>query len=106
MPCWLSLLWVRRLRCWLPRSVFHPFLTHFWFQNGPFSRHVGILHGPKCTTTGSKRPKNACLNIPSGLGTTLEKIIFFAPGTLVDAPTVCAGRAALRLYQVTTSTGV
>ena len=31
-------------------------------------------------------PKNTCLSIPSGLGTTLEKIIFFAPGTLVDPP--------------------
>ena len=28
----------------------------------------------------------ACLSIPSGLGTTLEKIIFFALGTLVDPP--------------------
>ena len=34
--------------------------------------------------TGSKRPKNTCLSISSGLGTTLKKIIFFAPGTLVD----------------------
>ena len=38
-----------------------------------------------------KRPRNTCLSIPSGLGTTLEKMIFFGPGTLVDpllAPTV------------------
>ena len=41
---------------------------------------------PKSATTGSKRPKNTCLSIPSGLGTTLEKINFFAPGTLVDPP--------------------
>ena len=27
-----------------------------------------------------------CPSSPSGLGTTLEKIIFFAPGTLVDPP--------------------
>ena len=66
------------------------FLTHFGPifgpQNGPFSRHFGIFHGPKRATTGSKRPKNTCLSIPSGLGTTLEKIIFFALGTLVDPP--------------------
>ena len=41
---------------------------------------------PKPVATGSKRPKNTCLSIPSGLGTTLEKIIFFALGTLVDPP--------------------
>ena len=34
----------------------------------------------------SERPRNTCLIIPSGLGTSLEKIIFFAPGTLVDPP--------------------
>ena len=42
--------------------------------------------GPKRVTTSSKRAKNTCLSIPSGLGTTLEKIIFFARGTLVDPP--------------------
>ena len=70
----------------LEKHVFDPFLTHFWSQNGSFPRHFGILHGPKRATTGSKRPKNTCLSIPSGLGTTLEKMIFFAPGTLVDPP--------------------
>ena len=72
-------------------AFFDPFSTHFWSQNGPFSRHFGIFHGPKRATTGSKRPKNTCLSIPSGLGTTLEKMIFSAPGTLVDpslAPTM------------------
>ena len=34
--------------------IFDPFLTLFWSQNGPFSRHFGILHGPKRVTTGSK----------------------------------------------------
>ena len=62
------------------------FLTHFWSQNGPFSRHFGIFHGPKHITTGSKRPKNTFLSIPSGLGTTLGKMICFAPGTTVDPP--------------------
>ena len=70
----------------LEKRVFHPFLTHCWSQNGPFSRYFGIFHGPKRATTGSKWPKNTCLSIPSGLGTTLEKIFFFAPGTLVDPP--------------------
>ena len=70
----------------LEKRVSDPFLTHCWSQNGPFSRNLGIFHGPKRATTGSKRPKNTCLSIPRGLGTTLEKINFFAPGTLVDPP--------------------
>ena len=92
----------------LEKRVFDPFLTHIWSQNGRFSRYFGIFHGPKRVTTGSKRAKNTCLSIPSGLGTTLEKKFFFAPGTLVDpplAPTV-RGPAALQLHQVTTGTGV
>ena len=68
------------------------FWTHFWSQNGPFSGHFGIFHGPKRVTTGSKRAKNTCLSMPSGLGTTLEKMIFFAPGTLVDPPLAPAVR--------------
>ena len=74
------------------KRVFDPFLTHFWSQNGPFSRHFGIFHGPKRATTGSKRPKNTCLSIPSGLGTTLGKTIFFAQRTLVDPPLAPAVR--------------
>ena len=70
----------------LEKRVFDPFWTHFWSQNGPRSRHFGIFHGPKRVTTGSKWAKNTCLSIPSGLGTTLEKIFFFALGTLVDPP--------------------
>ena len=70
----------------LEKRVFDPLLTLFWSQKGPFLRHFGIFHGPKRATMGSKRPKNTCLSIPSGLRTTLEKIIFFAPGTLVDPP--------------------
>ena len=70
----------------LEKRVFDPFLPHFLSRNGPFSRHFGILHGPKHATTGSKRPKNTFFSIPSGLGTTLEKMIFFALGTLVDPP--------------------
>ena len=70
----------------LEKRVFDPFLPHFLSKKGPFSRHFGIFHGPKRASTGSKRAKNACLSIPSGLGTTLEKMILFAPGTLVDPP--------------------
>ena len=70
----------------LEKRVFDTFWTHFRSQNGPFLRHFGIFYGPKRVTTGSKRPKNTSLSIPSGLGTTLEKCIFFAPGTLVDPP--------------------
>ena len=73
-------------RSLLNKGFFDPFLSHFWSQNGPFSRHFGIFRGPKRATTGSKRAKNTCLSIPSGLGTTLKKIIFFAPGTPVDPP--------------------
>ena len=76
----------------LGKPLFDPFLKHFWSQNGPFSRHFGIFYGPKRATTGSKRPKNTCLSIPSGLGTTLGKTIFFAPGTLVDPPLAPAVR--------------
>ena len=76
----------------LEKGVFDPFWTHFWSQNGPFSRHFGIFQGPKRVTAGSKRAKNTCLSIPSGLGTTLEKMIFFAPGTLVDPPLAPAVR--------------
>ena len=70
----------------LKKGICDPFLTYCWSQNGPFPRHFGIFQGPKRAATGSKRPKNTCLSIPSGLGTTLEKIIFFALGTLVDPP--------------------
>ena len=74
------------------KRVFDPFSTHFWSGNGPFSTHFGIFHGPKRAPTGSKRAKNTCLSIPSGLGTTLKKIIFFAPGTPVDPPLASAVR--------------
>ena len=76
----------------LEKRVFDPFPTLFWSQNGPFSRHFAIFHGPKRVTTGSKRAKNTCLSIPSGLGTTLEKMIFFALGTSVDPPVAPAVR--------------
>ena len=72
-----------------------------------FSRHFGIFHEPKHVTTGSKWPKNTCLSIASGLGTTLEKIFFlpWRPWWTHRWP-LCVGWPALRLHQVTTGTGV
>ena len=92
----------------LEKRVFDPFLTHCWSQNGPFSRHFGIFHGPKRATTGSKWPKNTCLSIPSGLGTTLEKTFFppWGPWWTHRWPPLCVGWPALRVHQVTTGTGV
>ena len=74
------------------KTHFLPFLTHFWSRNGPFSRHFGIFGAQKPATTGSKRAENTCLSIPSGLGKNLEKMIFFALGTLVDPPLAPAVR--------------
>ena len=70
------------------------FLTHF----GPFSRDFGLFDGTSSVTTGSQRAKSTCLSIPSGLGINLEKMLFFALGTLVDqplAPTVHGGSCPL-----------
>ena len=87
----------------LEKRVFDPFLTHCWSQNGPFSRHLGIFHGSKRTTTGSKRPKNTFLSI-----STLEKIFSSPRGPWWTHrwPPLCVGWPALRLHQVTTGTGV
>ena len=60
----------------LEKHVFDPFLTHFWSQNGPCSRHLRIFQGPKRVTTGSKWAKITCLSIPSGAGALLEKRVF------------------------------
>ena len=99
---------INGLGSFLKKRVFDPFFTQCWSQNGPFSRHFGIFHGPKRATTGSKRPKNTCLSIPSGLGTTLEKKIFspWGPWWTHLWPPLCVGWPALRLHQVTTGTGV
>ena len=42
----------------LEKPIFDPFLTHFLSQSSPFSRHFGILGGPKWATTSSKRAEN------------------------------------------------
>ena len=67
-------------RSFLEKGVFDPFLTHFWSQNVPFSRHFGTLGGPRWATTSSKRAKTTCFGIPRGLESFLEKIFFFPPG--------------------------
>ena len=71
------------------------FLTHFRPIFGPklapFQGILGYSMAQNAPPRAQKRPRKACLSIPSGLGTTLEKIFFFGPGTLVDpllAPTV------------------
>ena len=43
-------------------------------------------HSPHTALPHLVEPPPACLSIPSGLGSTLEKMIFFALGTLVDPP--------------------
>ena len=60
----------------LEKRIFDPFCTHFCSQNGPFSRHFGIFHGPKPVPMGSKWAKNTCLSIPNGSGSLLEKHVF------------------------------
>ena len=47
-------------RSFLEKHIFGPFLTHFLSQNSPFSRHFGILRGPKRATTRSNHAKNTC----------------------------------------------
>ena len=92
----------------LEKRVFDAFLTHFWSENGPFTRHFGIFGGRKRATTGSKQAKDACLSISSGLGTAVEKMIFLPRGPWWTHrwPQLCAGCATLRLHQVTTCTRV
>ena len=51
------------------KGFFDPFLSHFWSQDSPFSRHFQSFRGPKRATTGSERAKNTCFSIPSGLDT-------------------------------------
>ena len=71
------------LGSFLEKHIFDPFLTHFWSQNSPFSRHFGVLGGPQRATMSSKRTKNTCFGIPCGLGSFFKKV-FFCPVDLVD----------------------
>ena len=60
----------------LEKHIFDPFLTDFWSQNSPFSRHFVILEWPKWLAKGSKRAHFTWLCPPNGLGPILEKHIF------------------------------
>ena len=51
------------------------FLTHFWSQNGLFSRHFGIFHGPKRVTTSSKWAENTCLSTVNGPKSLFEALL-------------------------------
>ena len=75
------------LGSFLEKHICDPLLTHLLshscLQNNPFSRHFGILRGPKPATTSSKRAKNTCFGIPCGLGSFLKKVIFCTRCTLL-----------------------
>ena len=60
----------------LQKSIFDPFLTDFWSQNSPFSRHFVTLEWPKWLAMGSKRAHFTCLGTPNGLGSFSAKHIF------------------------------
>ena len=60
----------------LEKPIFDLFLTNFWSQNSPFSRHSVTLEGPKWIAMGSKRAHFTCLCTPNGLGSFLEKHTF------------------------------
>ena len=61
----------------LEKHIFDPFLTHCLSQNNPFSRHFGILGGPKRATTSSKHAKNSCFGIQCGPQSFLKQNSFF-----------------------------
>ena len=67
---------------------FDPFLTHFWSQICPFSGIVGFSVGQTTSPRAQNRAKNTSLSIPSGLGTSLEKIFFCHPRDPALAPTM------------------
>ena len=60
----------------LEKHIFDRFLTDFWSQNSPFSRHFVTLEWPKWLAMGSKKAHFTCLCTPNGLGSFLEKHIF------------------------------
>ena len=60
----------------LKKCAFDPSFTLFCSQNGPFSRHIGIFHGPKPVPMGSKWAKKICLSISVGPGSLLGKHLF------------------------------
>ena len=80
----------------LDKPVFHPFFAHLLSQNGSFSSVFLFFHSPKCITSSSKQVKNSCLSILSGVGSTLETLIFLCPRDPGE-PTVGTPRARARL---------
>ena len=47
-----SLVWARQLESFWDYHGFDPFLSHLWFQIGPFSRPFPPGQGPKLLTMG------------------------------------------------------
>ena len=60
----------------LEKHIFDPFFTYFCSQKGPFSRHIGIFHGPKPVPIGSKCAKTTCFSVQNGQRSLLEKHVF------------------------------
>ena len=60
----------------LEKHNFDPFLTQFWSQNSPFSRHFVTVEWPKWLAMRSKWAHFSCLGTSNGLGSFLEKPIF------------------------------
>ena len=57
----------------LHKHIFDPFLSHFWSQNNPCSRHCVTLEIPKWLAIGSKWAHFPCLGTPNGLESILQK---------------------------------
>ena len=60
----------------LEHRVVDPFLTLLWSPNSPFSRHFGILHGPKRINTGSHLAKKSVFGYPKLRIITYAKRVF------------------------------
>ena len=85
----------------LEKHIFDPFLTDFWSQNNPFSRHFVTLEGPKWLAMGSKGAHFICFCSPSGLESFLEKHIFdpFFPNCACRAPRRHCRKSILKMDQ-------
>ena len=85
-PKWLAMGWKwshftclctpNGLGSFLEKHIVDPFLTHFWSQNDPFSRHFVTLEGPKWLAMGSKWAHFTCLGTQNGLGSFFGKTHF------------------------------
>ena len=65
------------------KTLFDPFLTHFWSQNGPFSRHFVTLEGQKGPPRAQNAPKTLALAFHV-VRIIFEKVFFLHPVDLVD----------------------